>query len=244
LHWGSHSHISGASRDEVKAALTNARIDALKSLKKASWIIVTTGTAWVYRLLSEDILVANCHKIPQKQFKKELLSVSQIVDQFSLVHTQINLINPSLNWLFTVSPVRHVKDGLIENNLSKSVILQATHQLVESHTNCHYFPSYELVIDVLRDYRFYERDLIHPNELAIDYLWGNLKTSWFSTETTNTVNQIDEIKSALSHRPFNPESEQHQSFLRKTLEKAQQLHGHVNLANEIDQLQKLLNNAS
>src|ERR1700741_453436 len=132
--------------------------------------MITFGSAFIYKN-KEGGIVANCHKLPQKEFSKELISTEEIVTSFNRTFTQLKTNNPQLNILFTVSPVRYIRDGIVENNLSKSILLQSVHELVKQHDNCFYFPAYEIVNDELRDYRFFKEDLVHPNEMAINYVW-------------------------------------------------------------------------
>lgn len=178
-------------------------------------IIVTFGTANVYELISSNKIVANCHKKSSSSFKKRILSVSEIVSSWTEVLKSINN-----RIIFTVSPVRHIRDGLKENNLSKSTLLLAVNELCKEFGNqTHYFPSYELLIDELRDYRFYANDWVHPSEEATDFIWEKLSNEIFSTETKSLINKIGKIRRDLAHKPKYGISKEHTIFLKNVLEK-------------------------
>jgi len=214
--WMSLAHHSSFDSFEKEACLTqinNALEISYKHIKKSKTIFITFGSAWVYEYVNFGI-VANCHKIPNKQFTKRLLSVKEILIAFDAIKTDLK----GFDVVFTISPVRHVKDGLHENNLSKSTLLLAVNNLVEQHKNYHYFPAYELVIDELRDYRFYKDDLVHPTNKAVNYVWEKFRECYFSESTKNIITEIRQLKIAANHKPFNFESEEHQQFIVKQLE--------------------------
>ena len=135
----------------------------------------------------------------------------------------IKEINPTTNFIFTVSPVRHIKDGFIENQQSKAHLITALHQVIKSHENSFYFPSYEIMMDELRDYRFYKEDMIHPNNIAVNYIWEKLSKKWFSDETLQTTEQIEKIQKNLDHKPFNSKSLIHEKFIKSTEQKIKKL---------------------
>jgi len=198
-------------------SITNNIIDKIgEFIVKVDFLFLTFGTSWIYTFKENEQLVANCHKIPQKEFDKKMLSISEIVDFGNNIFSKLQRVNPQLKTVFTVSPVRHWADGAHNNNLSKSVLHLAVNEFLKSEKS-QYFPSYELVIDELRDYRFYNRDLVHPNELATDFVWGKLFDSWISEETKKEINDIEKLISASNHRPFDIESNAHQKFLKNTL---------------------------
>ena len=192
-------------------------------MQEASHVIITLGTAWTYRHIETDMLVANCHKVPQKQFLKEILSVEEVAASVENCIVLLKSINPKITVLFTVSPVRHLKDGFVENQRSKAHLLAGIHQHVSKRHLVHYFPSYELMLDELRDYRFYADDMIHPNALAVNYIWEKFQHAWISHESEQTMTEIDTIQKGLAHKPFNPDSTQHQEFLAKLHAKIDQL---------------------
>ena len=176
----------------------------------------------MYRYIETDTIVANCHKIPQKKFLKELLSVSEISESLARSISLIKSVNSDAAVIFTVSPVRHLKDGFIENTQSKSHLIAAIHTLVNEQ-DVSYFPSYEIMMDELRDYRFYAEDMIHPNKTAINYIWRKFIDTWFSEETKSIMKEIDEIQKGLLHRPFHEDSKLHQQFLLKLEQKKSSL---------------------
>lgn len=210
-----HSKLNKTSKEELLTVL-NSQIDkTYNDLLNATHIVITLGTSWVYRHIESDKIVANCHKLPQKQFLKELLSVDQILESLEGIISLVKSINPKVSFLFTVSPVRHIKDGLIENTQSKSHLLSAIHQVVEPRHQLYYFPSYEIMMDELRDYRFYNVDMLHPSDVAIDYIWERFKMVWLSEDALKTSGIVSSIQAKKSHRPFNPNSEAHHNFLAK-----------------------------
>ena len=208
-----HSRLSHPSKETLIAKL-NSQIQVTKNqLKKSTHIIITLGTAWVYRLIETDGIVANCHKVPQKKFKKTILTVEEIRASLKNILTQIESVNSKAAVVFTVSPVRHIKDGFVENTQSKSHLLTAIHQVLSNKT-C-YFPSYEIMMDELRDYRFYAEDMIHPSALAIQYIWEKFQQVWISGETLKTMQAVDVVQKGMQHKSFNPNSEAHLKFLCK-----------------------------
>ncbi|MDH7447681.1 GSCFA domain-containing protein [Aquimarina sp. 2201CG14-23] len=218
-----HSKLSSPNQDQLLQSLNDALKNTFVKIQSASHICITLGTAWVYRLQTLDMIVANCHKVPQKEFKKELLSIEEINQCLQNSIGLIKSLNPDVKIICTVSPVRHSKDGFVENNLSKSHLIASIHKTISEVNNCSYFPAYEIVMDELRDYRFYDRDMIHPNNIAIDYIWEIFKQTWISDNTLITMNKVKEIQHSLSHRPFNPSSQQHQLFLQKLESKIKRL---------------------
>jgi hypothetical protein len=221
-----HSDLSNSNEDELLDSL-NAILKATKQqLQQASCVIITYGTSWVYRNIASDAIVANCHKVPQKQFRKELLSVDDI--QESIINTLqlIHSLNSNCTIIFTVSPVRHSKDGFVENQWSKASLIVAIHSVLDTeeyrrHTE--YFPSYEIMMDELRDYRFYAEDMLHPSQVAIDYIWKRFKETTISENAIATMEEVESIQKSLSHKPFNPYSESHLKFETKLREKITKL---------------------
>jgi len=210
----SHSSLSNPSK-EIFLQQLNASVDVTNTqIHESTHIIITLGTAWCYRFIETDTIVANCHKIPQKNFLKELLTLDEISESLASIIALIRSINKNVSVLFTVSPVRHLKDGFVENQQSKSYLIAAIHQIVEPKNNVFYFPSYEIMMDELRDYRFYNEDMIHPNTMAIQYIWEKFVQVWISPDAEGTMQEIETIQKGVLHRPFNPKSEQHQEFLK------------------------------
>ena len=218
-----HSSLSNPSKEVLLRQLNDSICLTNQLVNQSTHIIITLGTAWSYRYIETDMLVANCHKIPQKKFLKELLTVDKITESLKAIIVLIKIINKNASVLFTISPVRHLKDGFIENQQSKSHLITATHQVVEPRNNTFYFPSYEIMIDELRDYRFYNEDMVHPNQTAINYIWEKFRDIWISNETIQIMKEINVIQKSLAHKPFNPNSKQHQEFLKSVAIKIEKL---------------------
>lgn len=236
-----HSSIVAKSREELLMQL-NSIIDTWnQKLSTTKFLAITFGSAYAYRYKSNKKIVANCHKLPAGLFEKELLEAKDITSNYHKLLKQLRELNPQLSIIFTISPVKHLKDGVVENSLSKAILIQSVHQIVNTNSNCNYFPAYELVNDDLRDYRFYEADMAHPNKLAIDYVWGNFSNSYFNDETKLLNKKIDEINQALQHRPFNPDTESHLKFKNNFREKCQTLNENypgIDLENELNYFSK------
>lgn len=209
-----HSDLSDPDRELVIDRLNFAASQTLSALQSASHVVVTLGTAWAYKNLESGQFVANCHKVPQNQFAKELLSSEAITSTLSRIVARLQLINPQVRILFTVSPVRHIKDGFVENQRSKAHLIAAVHNAVMFST-ASYFPSYEIMMDDLRDYRFYAADMLHPNQIAIDYIWERFSAAFFDAGTIAVISEVAQIRRSLEHRAFNPESDQHKLFTEK-----------------------------
>ncbi|MEC7263106.1 MAG: GSCFA domain-containing protein [Bacteroidota bacterium] len=196
--------------------LLNQRLRLTRQwVESASQIIITLGTAWVYEHNVSQKNVANCHKVPQKEFTKKLLSVDAIQSSLENLVSLIGKANPKAKLIFTISPVRHLKDGFVENQQSKAHLVTALHQMVSSRAqsrDLHYFPAYEIMMDELRDYRFYAQDMVHPNVLAVDYIWEKFKSVWISSEAYPIMEEVESVRKGLQHRPFNPGSEAHEKF--------------------------------
>ncbi|MFK7782036.1 GSCFA domain-containing protein [Psychroserpens sp.] len=218
-----HSKLSKALKADLLETL-NTQVKATNDvLTEATHIVVTLGTAWAYRQIKTDMFVANCHKVPQKQFLKELLSIDTIVESLEAIVSMVRSINPKVNILFTVSPVRHIKDGFVENTQSKSHLISAIHQVVDHRTQLYYFPSYEIMLDELRDYRFYKEDMLHPNALAVNYIWDCFHSVWISEAAHSTMEDVEQVQKGLKHNAFNSKSDAHQLFIQKLRDKELQL---------------------
>ena len=198
-----HSSFSLLTKEETLMKINIALHEAHNKLKQANFLFITFGSAWVYRHTAQNRLVANCHKIPNKEFSKELLSIENITTLFNALIGDLKAFNPLLNVVFTVSPVRHLKDGFIENQRSKSILLESVHCIVEANFNCSYFPSYEMVIDDLRDYRFFKKDMLHLNEIGVDYVWEKFCDFYFSNETRAIQVEVQALNALLHHRALN-----------------------------------------
>jgi hypothetical protein len=220
-----HSELSNPNKEAFLDSLNQLIHSTNQHITESTHFLFTYGTAWVYRNIESKQIVANCHKVPQKQFAKELLAIetiqTAIQNTFSLIHS----INPETKFMFTVSPVRHIKDGFVENTLSKSHLISAIHSTHNSQLiTYNYFPSYEIMMDELRDYRFYAEDMLHPNPVAIDYIWQRFKETSISKTAFAIMDEVEGIQKGLSHRPFNPQSESHQKFIAKLQIRITKLH--------------------
>lgn len=212
-----HSKLSNTSEEDLISALNSALEKLRFSLLEASHVVFTFGTAWVYKHLEKDTIVANCHKVPQKEFVKQLLSPDDVSDVLLGIETKLRTINPTCSIINTVSPVRHIKDGLLANSRSKAHLIAGVQEIVSPEKLNYYFPSYEIMMDELRDYRYYKEDLIHPNETAIYLIWEKFLSSWVASETFEIQKKIAVIQNGLLHIPFNENSKAHIHF-KKDLE--------------------------
>ena len=193
---------------------------AVEFLREAKWVIITYGTSWIYEFIEQNKIVANCHKIPQKHFTKRLLTHLEITDAISeTINILKDISSQDLQVLFTISPVRHIKDGITENQRSKSLLNTAVHELVEVSEHCEYLPVYEILMDDLRDYRFYKEDLIHPNNQAVQYIWEKFSKAYLTPETLDFIKENLKINQALQHRPIQEKGEEYQAFRDKLKER-------------------------
>lgn len=218
-----HSALNAIDKEEIIRKLNRQVKITRKQIFEASHIFITLGTAWVYRYKKTQKIVANCHKVPQKEFTKELLSIGDINQSLQKCIRIIQQVNPKCEIVFTISPVRHIKNGMAENNRSKSHLLVAVNQVVASNKNTTYFPSYEIQIDELRDYRFYAEDMIHPNAIAIEYIWERFKTTYINATEFAILKEIDIIQKGLNHKPFHQNTKAHQEFLKSLSIRKQEL---------------------
>ncbi|MEP7236388.1 MAG: GSCFA domain-containing protein [Ferruginibacter sp.] len=242
--WEHHSRFSKPAVTECLNGINESQSKANTFLKKADWLLITLGSAFVYEtspltpLLEERgnaTIVANCHKVPTDKFMKRLLPAAEIFVDLQTMIEKAVAFNPQLKIIFTISPVRHLRDGFVENNRSKATLIQTVHQLVDNNTNCFYFPAYELVIDDLRDYRFFAEDMVHPNYAATNYVWEKFIATCIDESSQQLMKEIAVIVAAKNHKPFNPTSEQHKKFLQTNLEKVkklQQQFAYLNLKEE------------
>lgn len=215
-----HSELSNSNKEDFLRNLNEIIKSTNKQINNSTHLIITLGTSWVYRNIESNEIVANCHKVPQKQFTKAILSIKTIEASIQNTIELIQKINSNCNFIFTVSPVRHIKDGFVENTLSKAHLISAIHKVTNNQLSItNYFPSYEVMMDELRDYRFYTSDMLHPNQVAIDYIWERFKESSISETSYKIMDEVETIQKGLAHRPFNPDSESHQEFLKKLAKK-------------------------
>ena len=212
-----HSDLSNANKEEFLHVLNELVKVTNKQITEASHIIITFGTAWVYRGKLKEKVVANCHKVPQNQFDKEILSVATIEKSIQNTIDLIEKVNQNCAIIFTVSPVRHIKDGFVENQRSKSNLISALCSVLEVPPSGvrGLFPSYEIMLDELRDYRFYAEDMLHPTQVAIDYIWERFCEATIYQSAFPTMETVEAIQKGLSHRAFNPNSESHLKFINQ-----------------------------
>jgi hypothetical protein len=223
--WQHHSNFSGVTPQQAISKINESTANAHEFLKKSSHLIITLGSAWMYTLTSKALnaqigtVAANNHKAPHDWFEKKLLTPDQIILVLGTMLNKLGSFNPDIEVIFTISPVRHLREGLINNNRSKASLILAIHDMLEKLHKLQYFPSYELVLDDLRDYRFFAEDLAHPNYAATNYVWEKFCSTYFSKETQEILPKIKEIYLATNHKPFNPNSQLHQQFKKNTIQK-------------------------
>jgi len=235
-----HSAFSHENKDTLKARIEMAVQQTHSFLQETKWLIITLGTAFVYDRKDNDETVANCHKLPAKDFSKRLLTTEEIVSELNKTVAELSSQIKGLDVILTVSPVRHIKDTIEQNMVSKSTLRLATNQLEEQRDNIKYFPSYEIMMDDLRDYRFYKSDMIHPNDEAENYIWTKFSETYFDDITQDLLKEWTKIKAAVNHKPFNPDSANHQKFLKQTIDRLLQLHNKFDISAELEKLEKQL----
>ncbi|MDR1089615.1 MAG: GSCFA domain-containing protein [Prevotella sp.] len=212
-----HSSFSHYDKEQCLDQINSRFGQASDDLRKADILFVTFGSAYVFRNKESGKVVGNCHKLPAGRFDRYRLSVEDIVEDWCSLLKRLKEINPMLQVVFTVSPVRHLKDGAHDNQLSKSVLLLAIDELCKPDKSTYYFPSYEIVMDELRDYRFYNEDMVHPDSVAVRYIWERFAETYMPEETHVIIEEWRKIFSALNHRPLHVDSEEYKFFLRQTL---------------------------
>lgn len=211
-----HGSFSSADKSKVLAHINTQITQAHTQLKQASWLLITLGSAWVYEYLPTNTLVTNNHKLPADLFNKTLLDGTELFTQFETTWQSIKQINPAIKILWSVSPVRYLRDGLYENNISKSILHLLVHQIVNANpSNCFYFPAYEIVIDELRDYRFYKEDLVHPNDLGINYVWQRFMATCFDKDSIDYLNDFQKYNSLINHKPLHTDSLSYQKYVEQ-----------------------------
>lgn len=215
--WHHHTRFSNINKEKALDAINTSQQKAAAFIKSADWILVTLGSAFVYEQTAlqdgghYEQVVANCHKVPADKFNRRLLDTAEIKEVLSEMMNEVKRVNPAARFIFTISPVRHLREGFIENNRSKAALIQSVHALVNDE-DVFYFPAYELVIDDLRDYRFYAEDMVHPNYAATNYVWEKFIATVIDEASRQLMKEIAVVVSAKNHKPFNPASGQHQQF--------------------------------
>ena len=233
VNYDFHSSFSALKKSEIEMKIREVVGASHYFLKDTKWIFITYGTAWVYERKDTGEIVSNCHKMPASGFTKSLLSQKKVLESFEEFYRDLKTFNPDCKIILTVSPVRHIKDTLQLNSVSKSVLRLACQSIAETYSDAFYFPSYEIMLDDLRDYRFYKTDRIHPSEEAEEYIWSKFSDCYFDRATKEFIEQWKPVYTALQHRPFHSSSSAHQSFLTKTLAKLEELSLTINVDKEI-----------
>ena len=235
--WKHHSRFSNTNLEEAVRIINESQQQAHQFLKEADWIIITLGSSFSYQLtkLAEAVKVspfggdlegagvANCHRAPAQWFHKHLMTIDEIISNLDNSFEQLFQFNPNLNIIFTVSPVRHIRDGVVDNNRSKARLIEAVHHLVNKYEKLNYFPAYEMVIDVLRDYRFYDTDLVHPNYMATEFVLEKFAESFIDEPTQSLMQEVKSIMIARKHKAFQPDTMAHKQFLKTFFEKTKTL---------------------
>lgn len=217
--WHSFAHSSSFSdvSSELCLSKMNKRISfASEFIKSTDVLLITFGTAWVFTDKESGRVVSNCHKLPAAKFNRRRLTVDEITEAYSDLLTKLKALYPNLNVVFSVSPIRHWKDGAHENTISKSTLLLAVDALQNQFGNVHYFPAYELLMDELRDYRFYASDMLHPSDVAVEYIWSKFSESVFSEETLQLMKKLEQLAADRAHRPLHPLSPEYALFKENT----------------------------
>ncbi|WP_262709415.1 GSCFA domain-containing protein [Saccharicrinis carchari] len=222
LSFDHHSSFSDSNKSKCLKKINESIQEAAEFLKECEFVFFTFGTAWVYQLKETNQVVSNCHKYPDRCFNRYLLSIDEVVDKYKTLMKQLRAFNPDIKVIFTLSPVRHWKDGAHENQISKSILMLAIDRLCTLFDNCDYFPAYELLLDDLRDYRFYADDMLHPSASAITYIWEKFEDCFFSVNTLEYKKEMLKLTKALNHTPFDVKSVSHQVFLKKQLKKIEE----------------------
>jgi len=218
-----HGSFSKNTAEETLKVMNESMMQASDDLKQATVLFLTFGTSHVFKWKETGAVVSNCHKLPGTLFTQELMTPDEIFIVLQTAIGKLKKIKPNIKIVLTVSPVRYFAFGVYENSVSKSHLFTAIHNLQQSNPEFYYFPAYELIMDDLRDYRFFADDMLHPNQQAIDYVWESLSNTFFDNETQNLLQKIEEVLLALNHRPRNPDSEAHKKFVERNLEKMEGL---------------------
>jgi hypothetical protein len=233
--WDHHTRFSDIDCDAALAKINASQQEAAAGTRDAGWVIITLGSAFQYYLKDNNRPVANNHRAPAQWFDKRLLPIDEITHALATVIAKLKRINPLAKVLLTISPVRHIRDGVVENNRSKARLIEAVHELCSQFEYAHYFPAYELLIDILRDYRFYDIDFVHPNFLATTYVWEQFVQSCIAPENHKIMGDVGEIMTAYRHRPRFPETVSHKKFKESYANKSAALmdkYPYINLKTE------------
>jgi len=233
-HYDFHSKFYGNSKEELERELNTTHKNVNHFLRKANFLVITLGSSIVHQLRENRQVVSNCHKTPATSFKKEMLSVQEIIMRFRLMYDALKMQNSKIKILLTVSPVRHTRETLQLNSVSKSILRTACYHLEQDFEDVHYFPSYEIMMDDLRDYRYYATDMIHPNEQAEQYIFEKFAQTYYTDELTSFLKEWNKIKMSINHRSIQTDTPAHQKFLVELLEKLEVLSKKIDVSNEIE----------
>ena len=234
--WDHHTRYSNIDANEALDQINQSQEEAAIFIKKADWVIITLGSAFQYYLKENGTPVANNHRAPAQWFDKKLLPINEIVDALNTTLENLFSINHFVQVMFTISPVRHIRDGVVDNNRSKARLIEAVHAICDQSQRAFYFPAYELVIDILRDYRYYDIDFVHPNYLATTYVWEHFTKSCITPVAQEVMLLVQDIITARSHRSRFPETMAHKKFKDNYADKAKALmerYPYLDLSEEI-----------
>jgi len=238
-NWAFHTRFSDTDPVRALKGMNDSLVTASAFIRDAGWLIITLGSSYQYFLKEDEgrksPAVANCHRAPGQWFEKKLLGIEEVTDNLIDTINAVRSINPGINVIFTISPVRHIRDGIVNNNRSKARLIEAVHDVVARMDYCSYFPAYELIIDVLRDYRFYDIDMVHPNYPATQFVWEHFSKTYFEEDTAGLARQLADIHIAANHKPRFPDTEAHRRFMDEYAKKIgvlETLHPHLDLSKE------------
>lgn len=218
-----HSRFSGSDKSLVSEEINNRIESSSIQLKKTDFLFITFGTSWVYEFIETNQIVSNCHKVPNKKFRKYLMNLSELTEKYLNMFNDLLTVNPKLKIIFTVSPVRHLKDGFTENFLSKSMLRVLIDNIMKEMSSVYYFPAFEILFDDLRDYRFYNEDMLHPNSEAVNYVFEYFSSCFLNQDTIQINEKINKILKSIEHRAINDKSEEYKRFVRKNINEIQML---------------------
>jgi hypothetical protein len=239
-HYDLHSEHSNTSKQKLLEHANRQMKKLGEQLSDTSVLIYTFGTAIVYELLETGEIVANCHKVPAREFNRRFLGIEEIVHAFKINYDLVKSINKNVRFILTVSPVRHQKESFEQNNVSKSILRIACEKIRTEFEHVDYFPAFEIMMDELRDYRFYAEDMLHPNQVAIDHIWHKFMDVYFNEETKAFISGWEKIRKSMSHLPFNSKSKEHQTFIKKTIEQLNEFSNMIDTSKELQLLKSQL----
>ena len=217
--WDHHTRFSGTDINSVLSHINQSQNESASFIKDTDWLIITLGSSFQYFLKENGKHVANNHRAPAQWFEKKMLGIDEITAGFKATLDRLVTLNPKIKIIFTISPVRHIRDGVVDNNRSKARLIESVHELCSCFNNVFYFPAYELVIDILRDYRFYDIDFVHPNYMATSYVWEQFVGALITPTDQEIMKQVQEITTSRAHRPRFPDTMAHKKFMDNNLNK-------------------------